>query len=176
MDDLDLILTPRVHPFENVHRRDILIRSQSLVRWESKKRIWKQRSIVAIAFFFGLGVASINSNRELPESKEVATTPTEKSVEIAIYPKHVALSPADLELQAEQLDDPAVAAELYRKAGDRYLQEQQKYDHALRCYRQYLDRAGSKALEVTESDNWLLTSLKNSRWNQEKYHASKPIG
>ena len=73
------------------------------------------------------------------------------------------------ELQAEQMDDPAEAAKLYRAAGDRFL-DREDYRNATRCYRLFLARAGDNGLSPEKGDSWLLTSLKNAAY-KEKTHA-----
>ena len=70
-------------------------------------------------------------------------------------------SAAAAELQAEQRDDPAEAARLYRAAGDRFL-DRHDYPNATRCYRLFLARAGDGGLYLERGDSWLLTSLKNA--------------
>ena len=74
-----------------------------------------------------------------------------------------ARSPAELELEAEQIDVKAESARRFREAGDRYLSEFADYRAALRCYRNFLDEADPADRAVTPKDTWLLTSLKHAR-------------
>jgi hypothetical protein len=69
-------------------------------------------------------------------------------------------------LQAEQQDDPGVAARIYRQAGDAFLRDQD-YPNATRCYRLYLARAGDGALDLDSADSWLLVSLKNAAFREK---------
>ncbi|MFT3880640.1 MAG: hypothetical protein QM703_13375 [Gemmatales bacterium] len=71
------------------------------------------------------------------------------------------LTAAQLELQAEKSDDPAQSAQLYRQAGDRFL-EAQDLRSALRCYRIHLNEGGPDVKAVLSSDSWLLMNLKTS--------------
>ena len=73
------------------------------------------------------------------------------------------VSPEQLELQAEQAQVNRDSAQLFRAAGDRYLNDQRNYPAALRCYRNFLDEADPDALQVGKEDTWLLISLKRSR-------------
>jgi hypothetical protein len=73
------------------------------------------------------------------------------------------LSPAELELAAEQAPEKAEAARRFREAGDRYLREFADYRAALRCYRNFLDEADPADQAVSPADTWLLTSLKRAR-------------
>jgi hypothetical protein len=75
------------------------------------------------------------------------------------------------ELRAEQADDQAEAAKLYRAAGDTFLRDQD-YANATRCYRLFLTRAGDTGLAPARDDSWLLTSLKNAAF-KEKTDVSK---
>lgn len=69
-----------------------------------------------------------------------------------------------LEQAAEQADDPAEAARLYRLAGDTYLTDAAEPGQAARCYRLFLQHAGSAGLAVdAKADSWLLMSLKSQR-------------
>jgi hypothetical protein len=89
--------------------------------------------------------------RPLPQPSPSRSTPT--------------LSPAQLEWQA--IDQRHGGADLYRQAGDRYLNEAQDVESALRCYRNALARGGDKALAISADDSWLLVALKSSHSKEE---------
>jgi len=72
-------------------------------------------------------------------------------------------TPAELELEAEQITVKAESARRFREAGDRYLNEFADYRAALRCYRNFLDEADPADRTVSADDTWLLTSLKRAR-------------
>jgi len=84
------------------------------------------------------------------------------------------LSGSEAELRAEQADDAAEAARLYRAAGDAFLR-QQDYANATRCYRLFLLRVGDTGLTLEADDSWLLVSLKNAAY-KEKTDALKTDG
>ena len=71
------------------------------------------------------------------------------------------LTAAQLELQAEKTDDPIQAAQLYRQAGDRFL-EANDLRSALRCYRIHLNEGGQESRQIMAHDSWLLINLKSS--------------
>ena len=73
------------------------------------------------------------------------------------------VSPAQLELEAEQMTTGAEAARRFREAGDRYLAELGDLRAALRCYRNFLDEAEPADRAMSATDNWLLVSLKRDR-------------
>ena len=60
-------------------------------------------------------------------------------------------------------------ARLYRRAGDRYLDDGDM-QAALRCYAHALDTSKAEELAISEDDNWLLMQLKKARL-EEKNHA-----
>jgi hypothetical protein len=86
----------------------------------------------------------------------------------------VSTEPAELPAPAlEQrvaLANPQQRAQLYRQAGDRYLEEAKDVESALRCYRCSLDENADADLTISPDDNWLLMSVKNARM-EEKRHA-----
>jgi hypothetical protein len=66
-----------------------------------------------------------------------------------------------LEVMAAQAPDER--AELYRQAGDRYLEAEADPEAALRCYGRSLDAGGAEGLTVALDDNWLLMAIKDAR-------------
>ena len=74
-----------------------------------------------------------------------------------------ALSPAELELEAEKTLVKAESARRFREAGDRYFRDYADYRAALRCYRNFLDEADPTQLQVSPDDTSLLISLKRAR-------------
>jgi hypothetical protein len=61
-------------------------------------------------------------------------------------------------------------SDLYRLAADRYLEEDNNVQAALRCYGRSLDTAKREDLAISEKDNWLLMELKKARL-EGKSHA-----
>jgi hypothetical protein len=81
----------------------------------------------------------------------------------------------DPEVPAHVLERIASVSEekqsnLYRLAADRYLEEDNNVQAALRCYGRSLDTAKREDLAISEDDNWLLMELKKARL-EEKNHA-----
>jgi hypothetical protein len=77
---------------------------------------------------------------------------------------------ADIERVGE-ISSPGHRAVLYRRAGDRYLDDADPQD-ALRCYTQALDDGSEADLQVSAEDSWLLMALKIDR-NKEKKNANR---
>jgi hypothetical protein len=75
-----------------------------------------------------------------------------------------------LALEWQAIDSPERRAELYRRAGDLYLQENNDVPSALRCYRGALAAGTEKDWTFSPDDNWLLAAAKQER-QKETLHA-----
>jgi hypothetical protein len=96
--------------------------------------------------------------------REPVTPPTPKVAPSAVEPVGSALA---LEWQA--VENPERRAELFRIAGDRYLNEEGDMASAVRCYKNALNAASADDLQVTPQDTWLLSSLKNARLEENRH-------
>ena len=187
-DDLDDLLTP-TPPAETPGLRDALLRRTerrlSLGRWARRAG---RLALAAAVFAAGIAVGVWRAPRER-ETVLVPTPVPQVEVVTVTVPVLVPMPGASpdqnppvtvrtakgLELDAEQADDMPTAAKLYRQAGDAYLNAEQDYANAARCYRLFLARAGDPALAPERGDTWLLTSLKNAAF-KEKVHATPTDG
>jgi hypothetical protein len=70
------------------------------------------------------------------------------------------VNPLDLEWTAFDEHNDQKRASLYFQAGDLYLEKQDDYESALRCYRQALTYCEAHELEFNPNDNWLVMALK----------------
>jgi hypothetical protein len=68
-----------------------------------------------------------------------------------------------LALEWQAAENPDRSVELNRRAGDRYLDEENDLESALRCYRRFLAGCAEQDLEISPNDNWLLVTLKTAR-------------
>jgi hypothetical protein len=75
-----------------------------------------------------------------------------------------------LALEWQAVESPDRSAELYRRAGDRYFEEENDVASALRCYRHFLRECHASELGIAPQDNWLLVNLKNAQ-REERRHA-----
>ncbi len=184
-DDLDDLLGP-LQAADTPGLRDAIFRRtrRRLARRRWARRVGKVAAVAAV-FAAGIGVGGWRTFGE----RETVLVPVPR-VEVVFVPVLVpvpAPSPEPppapeaartaraTELDAEQADDAARAAVLYREAGDRYLTAEQDYANAARCYRLFLLRSGDTALSPEPSDSWLLTSLKNAAF-KEKINATATNG
>jgi hypothetical protein len=164
MTDDDL-LTPKPVPPNEALQAAILERT---MRWVRLARWQRRAMIIAGALVcFGLGCATAFLRpKPAPQIVYVEVSGEVKAPGSPTVPKSEPakqLSPAQLELTAEQTDDRPAAARRFREAGDRYLREFADYRAALRCYRNFLDEADPADRVVGPDDTWLLTSLKRAR-------------
>jgi hypothetical protein len=186
-----------VYPTEPDHRGELLappsaaqspgLRDAILRRTGRRLAVrrWTRHGVkaaaVAAVFAAGLILGVQNAPHDtvpVPEPRvEVVTVPVPVFVPLpggAVEPSPPPVAKRtghELELDAEQTDDAPTAAQLYRQAGDAYLDAEQDYANAARCYRLFLARAGESALPPEPGDSWLLTSLKNAAF-KEKVHAT----
>src|SRR5262249_51373641 len=77
------------------------------------------------------------------------------------------VNPLDLEWTAFDTADDQHTVSLYFRAGDLYLEKQNDYESALRCYSQALHYCQAPQLELNPNDNWLVMALKRD-YRKEK--------
>jgi len=165
----DELLTPRPVPANDSLKAAVLARTARRVR----RTAWHRRAAGAGAGLacFALGWMTTYL-RPAPEPEVIRVEVPVAQAPVADAPGSLPpkeeppapkLSPAELELAAEQAPEKAEAARRFREAGDRYLREFADYRAALRCYRNFLDEAAPPDRAVAPDDTWLLTSLKRAR-------------
>jgi len=171
-DPLDDLLRPEATATTPVWKNALRDRTTKMLRRRRQAR--RIVSISALAACFVGGIIAAHFFRSEPpvvhetqyvfvpaKSKpDKPVKPTEQS-----EPKLTALA---LEWQA--VESPDRSAELYRRAGDRYFEEENDVESALRCYRQFLKACHASELGIAPQDNWLLVTLKNAR-REERRHA-----
>ncbi len=166
-DDLDRLLTPRGESDARL-KAAILAETSRLIR----RRRWAGSATKALLgaglFLSGLGVGWSAKPSPSPAPPPAVAPPEVIAVPVLVLPPSP--PPAEpyqsadrIELIAEQADDRAEAARLYRLAGDKYLTDAGEPGQAARCYRLHLQHAGPAGLAVESADSWLLTSLKTQR-------------
>jgi hypothetical protein len=166
----DELLSPKPVAANEALKADVLARTVRRV----PAAAWRRRAIRAAVYVvcFGLGWATtylrpapapaiVYVERPVPQAPvaDAPGSPARPKVE----PPGRKLSPAEIELAAEQVPNKAEAARRFREAGDGYLKELADYRAALRCYRNFLDEADPADRAVSADDTWLLTSLKRAR-------------
>jgi hypothetical protein len=164
----DELLIPKPVAANDGLKAVVLARTARRVR----RAAWRRRAagtVAGLACFAGGWMTTYL--RPVPAREvvyvEVQPPPVADAPGLPVPPKEESpapmLSPAELELAAEQAPEKAEAARRFREAGDRYLREFADYRAALRCYRNFLDEANAADRAVSPADTWLLTSLKRAR-------------
>lgn len=148
-------------------RLTLLAQTSRQLRVRRRLRLAGRVGIVIVAFFGGM-IATLAMREPRPLERVVVMTvpvPVEVKNPVVDVPAPIArrLTPAEIEVEAERTLAKEESSRLFREAGDRFLQEEQDYQAALRCYRNFLDEAAEAELAAAESDTWLLASLKNAR-------------
>jgi hypothetical protein len=181
-DDLEDLLKPQTGSPAPALRDELLRRTERVLTRARWLRLGAKAAAVAAVFLVG-GAVGWLARPERERVVEVAGAERIVPIVVPLFLTQGAdsggslsvpespLSATAAELQAEQADDRAEAAKLYRVAGDTFLGEQD-YANATRCYRLFLTRAGDDGLSPERGDSWLLTSLKNAAF-QEKTDVPK---
>jgi hypothetical protein len=102
-----------------------------------------------------------------PEPEPPSSTPQPAPVKPAV-PDAKPASAVALEWKAFDADQHR--PEMYRKAGDRYMNQDADPASALRCYGQSLNGSSDADLAISPNDDYLLMLVKNAR-QKEKDHA-----
>lgn len=186
-DDLAPLLAPRPTPAPRPgFDADLLARTEhALARGRRLRRLARAAAAAAVFAASGLAGWAVKPGAAAgpAPAAEVVTVPVVVPVPLpresdpgpvaAAEPEPATAAAA--ELLAEQADDPARAAGLYRLAGDKYLNDRQDFRNARRCYRLFLSRAGGTGLSPAAADSWLLAELKVSLL-KERLDATKNDG
>lgn len=178
-DEGDSLLTPLPAAATPDLKQQILDQTtRVLCRRRLSRRVVR---VAALAACYAAGVLttqlwpSAKDNNAGSKINEVAKQDREPPAELRAPGKEdTPTEPAELPATALErsvaLVDPEQRAELYRQAGDRYLEEDKDVESALRCYRRSLDENADADITISPDDNWLLMAVKNARM-EEKRHA-----
>jgi hypothetical protein len=157
--EIDHLLTPAPLSANSPLRERLLDRTTALLR----RRIWQRRVARAAAFAacFLVGILAL-AMRQHPPARPVPPNEMVQEKE----PSNPVEPATGNGLEWVALESPDERAALYRKAGDRYLEEKD-LEAALRCYTQSLDRGGDEDLTVQLDDAWLLILIKDARQKEK---------
>jgi hypothetical protein len=157
-DPCEELLAPAPAPPAGRFREALLRRTRRVLR----RRLWVRRAGVAatLAACFAAGLFTGRLGNEPVPVPETRPAPQAQSEPAPAPP------PVVVEWQAADSKEPR--ADLYRQAGDRYLEEDADYQSALRCYRGALDAGSDKDLAIAPDDSWLLMVLKDARQKEKR--------
>ena len=158
-DDLDDLLTAPAGAGDPELRHGLRLRTTCVLR---RRRRWRRVGVAsALAACFLAGLATWRlwpKPAPAPGATEVAEKPP--------GPPPVPQPDADLPavaLEWRAADSPDNRADLYRRAGERYVKQDGDLQSALRCYRNALDAGTEEDLTISAGDDWLLMALKDAR-------------
>lgn len=181
--------TPRLAGGNDALRQQILVRTTRVLRRRRRLRHLGFAAIVAMSYAAGLATVWLAApwhagNRQ--ETARGAVQPADEPDEppgstrrfTAVQPDTPAppvvapdetppASAAALERLAAAVSEDQRAI-VYRRAGDRYLEENNDLPSALRCYRLFLDAGSEEDLTISAKDTWLLMTLKDARLKEKQ--------
>jgi len=174
-DPLDgLLQPPPPAPADDGLRRRLLDRTTRALR---RRRRWRTLAwAAALAACYAAGVLTtfwLAPRRVEVVQVQPAPAPAPETQPAPVAPAATdvdATSAVALEWKAFDADKPR--PDLYRQAGDRYMQEKADPESAVRCYGQSLDGASDKDLAISPDDDYLLMVVKAAR-QKEKNDAKK---
>lgn len=106
--------------------------------------------------------ANAANSQSTPETGSTSNSPYPQNLRTKEQPETA------LAMEWQALDSEERRPDLFRKAGDEYLQAND-VKSAVRCYKGALDGASDDELKVTVNDNWLLMSLKEAKLEEKRY-------
>jgi hypothetical protein len=143
-------------------------RTRGVLRW--RRRRWRRTAwAAALAACYAAGVLTMRGLTPTPPVREVARHPGPAE---RPQPRREEQAPPETPLDEEWLalerGTGQARAELYRRAGDRYLAEDSDAESAVRCYGEALDGARQEDLAVSAADSWLLMVIKDARLKEKR--------
>jgi hypothetical protein len=153
------------------------IRTTQRLRWQGW--LHRLRLVTCLAVFYAAGLLTMGrlgsphaggdqgdtTSSSLPDT--VVTAP--ESAAKAREPRPALdRTQCAVALEWQALDSLEKRPDLFRAAGDRYL-ETSDVQSALRCYRNFLDASSENEAAIAPDDNWLLMALKESKQREKSY-------
>ena len=139
----------------------------ALFAWVAALATCYVAGVLTVYWFGPRRIERIEIVQKSPKSKSPSSKPAPAPVAPAVPEAKPATAVA---AEWKAFDADQHRSELYRQAGDRYLNEDADPASALRCYGQSLENASDKDLAISANDDYLLMLVKNAR-QREKDHA-----
>jgi hypothetical protein len=144
-----------------------------------RRRRWLRRGgwLAGLAACYLAGILTMGMWPRPEVGNQVAIAPEENAAgqpsvpPPASEPKNPTMTQppeTSLALEWKALDSTKKQPDLFRLAGDKYLQEND-IESATRCYRGALDGVSDQDLKISINDNWLLMSLKQAKQEEKRY-------
>jgi hypothetical protein len=172
-DPLDDLLRPSTGAGgDETLRRRLLDQTIRALRGRRRRRVAVWVAALAACYVAGVLTFYWLGPRRIERIEVVQKAPTpEPSTPTPVKPAAPDAKPASaVAMEWKAFDADQHRPELYRKAGDRYMNEDADPASALRCYGQSLNGSSDKDLAISVNDDYLLMLVKNAR-QKEKDHA-----
>jgi hypothetical protein len=179
-DDIEEFLRPPIVPSAGDPLRPALL-LQTMLRLRGQRRRKRLTVVAAMAACYLAGILTMRLGMPAAEASdpERAEKPADKKKKDVILPSQPApdrgpnperpttVVVSALELEWQAIDSKDKRAELYRRAGDRYLEESNDVESALRCYRGYLAAGSDRDGAISVRDNWVLMVAKQEHLKEK---------
>ena len=160
-DPLEHLLAPPPVPADaGPLRQDLLERTTRAL--SKRRRLRTFAGALALAACAVAGLLTMHGVAPRGVRPVVQRRPVERQERPAPGP-----APSAVALEWQALEGPGRPAELYRQAGDRYLEEEGDPSAAVRCYGHALDAGGERDLAIAPEDSWLLMTIKAARQKEK---------
>jgi hypothetical protein len=166
-----MLRPPSVPPESEALRQAVYLRTRGVQR---RRRLVRQLAFAAaLLVSFGAGLLVMRATtRPAPAPDLSARSAREgESPPSTNPPSALPMSPKPPALVKEwnAFDSDDQRGELYRRAGDSYMEDEIDPQSALRCYTNALDHGAKQDLTISADDNWLLMAIKNARQKENAY-------
>jgi hypothetical protein len=158
----DLLGPPAVAAEDGRLQDELRRRTCRVLRWRRRGRRLAWAAALAACYAAGMATPHGRTPTPPPAVPEVAARPD-------VPPPAPPPPKSAVALEWQAFDSTDHRAELYRRAGDEYIELESDPESALRCYAAALDAAGVADRAVSASDNWLLMAIKNARAKESRY-------
>jgi hypothetical protein len=163
-DPLEALLAPPVAPGGDAGLREAVFRrTAEVLRRRRRLRALARGGALAACYLAGLLATHGLEHRPPAAPTESLTRPPQAGAPVV---PPAAVSALAAEWQA--FDSPDRGAELYRRAGDRYLTEEADPLAAVRCYGNALNSGTAQDLAFDANDSWLLMAIKDARQKEKR--------
>jgi hypothetical protein len=150
-------------------RQAVLAQTARSLRRRRLRRRLAMLAALAACFLAGMGTMAVvwqmanggmSGEGRVASGEKKQNQPAKPPDASSIKPE---ASPSLIDLEWRAFDSRENRAALFFEVAQRYLEEQNDYESALRCYRQALDAAPKEGLAIRPEDNWLVMALKEAR-------------
>ncbi len=168
-DPLDRLLAPPSPPPDaDVLRQRVYARTRRVLRRRRFLRQLAYSAGLAASFAAGLLVMHV-AMRPAPTLDVQAHSANKDEPQPPVSPPTPPAEAPALAQEWRAFDSSDQRGELYRRAGDRYLTEENDPLSALRCYTNALDNGSEQDRAISADDNWLLMAIKDARQKENKH-------